>query len=86
MLKTVSPDARLTGLRETLIRTIQEEFADIRPEHAVAVLSHTVGQIIAMCDQTKVTPSMMMKVVQVNLEAGNKLAIQTMIGETKGTA
>lgn len=52
----------------------------------LALASQMVGNLIALQDQTKVTPDMAMLVVRENIEIGNATAIQTLLGKTDGTA
>jgi hypothetical protein len=52
------------------------ERAGIDPLEILAVLSKFSGRLIACLDPTKVTPDMAMKVVSMNLEAGNHEMVQ----------
>lgn len=86
MFKNVEPTGPHVALRTAIIRLIQREHPTITPEDCVAVLSFTVGQLIAMCDQRKFTPDMLLRLVQTNIELGNAEAMSNLIRHTEGNA
>lgn len=52
-------------------------------EDMLAVVSQLVGSLVALQDQTKSSPSMVMEAVAQNIEVGNRMAIDVLTN-TKG--
>lgn len=74
-------EKRLADVRNRLLRSVRTELqrGDISADELLSVLSHTVGQCIAMQDQRKVTPEQALKLVWDNIEAGNKAALSDLL-------
>lgn len=58
----------------------------MQADEILAVLSHMVGQVVAMQDQRRYTPDSVMHLVSMNIERGNEEAIASLLNETGGTA
>ncbi len=86
MLKTVEPSKDIMSAREAVLALLRKDFDHLPPQEIVAVLSYTVGQTVALCDQRKFTPEMMMQLIETNLEMGNAHAVETLLGTTAGSA
>ena len=58
----------------------------MQADEILAVLSHMVGQVVALQDQRRYTPDSVMNLVRSNIERGNVEAIDGLLNETWGTA
>lgn len=54
------------------MRPVIERHPNITAMEMLAVTSQLVGNLIAMQDQTKISPQMALEVVSINLEIGNR--------------
>ena len=79
-IRSVPPSERLQRFRESIIDALKKEPAEIPAEEILAVISYTVGQYIAFMDQRKYTAESIMQLVHSNIEAGNRQAIQALLG------
>ena len=52
----------------------------------LAIASNIVGKVLAMQDQRRYTRETAMKVVMINIETGNKQAIDDLMNKTEGRA
>lgn len=59
---------------------------DLSAEEMLAVASNLVGKIIAMQDQRCMTPEDAMKIVQNNIEEGNRQAVEHLRDSAAGSA
>lgn len=59
---------------------------NLHPVVFIALAAQLIGNLIALQDQTKFTPEMLMDVVARNIEIGNATAISNMLGSPKGSA
>ena len=82
-LKLTTPNAQHLKIRDAIIEAIRTDGADLSAIEILAVISYTVGQLVAMQDQRAITPAMAMRVVAENISAGNSDAIKN-IFETNG--
>jgi hypothetical protein len=86
-MKTVAPTALQKEFRDDFIALLHK-YTDDRALSAMEMLalaSYSVGQLVALQDQTKVTPDMALSCVSVNIELGNAHVIQG-LSDTLGTA
>lgn len=81
-----APSAAALSARDSLMEALRPHVANMDPLEILAVLSYTVGQLVAMQDQRSVTPEIAMQVVSENLAAGNAAMIDGLLGSTGGTA
>ena len=70
-MKSIAPTAKHTAVRDAILALIREKMVDAPADEILATLSYTVGQLIALQDQRKMTPEMAMQLVASNIEAGN---------------
>ena len=59
--------------------------SNLTPMEMLALTAQLVGNLIAMQDQTKVTPAMAMDLVASNIEEGNQTAVAELM-QSKGKA
>ena len=52
----------------------------------LAVAAHLTGQLVAMQDQRKMTPTMAMEIVAQNIEQGNAEILAELTGKSAGAA
>jgi methanogenic corrinoid protein MtbC1 len=78
-MKLVSPTAKHTACRDAMINAIRNEAADMDAAEILAIAAYTVGQLIALQDQRKMTPAQAMDIVAKNIEAGNAWAMQEVL-------
>ena len=84
-LKLTTPNAQHLKIRDAIIEAIRTDGADLSAIEILAVISYTVGQIIAIQGQHTFSPSEAMRVVAENISAGNSDAIER-IFKTNGSA
>jgi hypothetical protein len=84
--KIVTPDERHLKFRKALEQSIREGGLELTAEEILAILSHFVGQVIALQDQTKYTTDMVMKLVTENIQTGNREAVNSLLAHTGGNA
>lgn len=85
-MKSVQPTGAHLAFRKALEAAIEEHGKTLDAAELLAILSHLVGQVVALQDQRTVTPRMAMEVVMSNIEQGNGEAISHLLNETGGTA
>ena len=85
-LKTVAPSAQHLAFRRALEECSRKEALEMQADEILAVLSHMVGQVVALQDQRRYTPDSLMNLVRSNIERGNVEAIDGLLNETWGTA
>lgn len=72
--------------RDAVLAAMQPYADALGSEKMLAVLAYTVGQLVALQDQRKMTPDMAMTIVGQNIEQGNADAIAQMLGKPEGRA
>ena len=83
-MRRAKPSAQHAALRLKVLNLLQQEARDIDAIEVVAILSYTLGQLIAFLDQRKITSDQVM--VGANIEEGNAQAIAEGIVNTRGNA
>ena len=83
--KLTKPNEQHLKIRDAVIEAIRKDGADLPAIEILAVLSYTVGQIIAMQDQRVFTSAMAMEIVAQNISAGNSDAVESLF-KTNGSA
>ena len=73
--KKVKPSAQAVAVRDELIALMCAKMTTMDAAEILAVVAYTVGQLIALQDQRKMTPAMALALVSANIEAGNADAI-----------
>lgn len=82
-MKRVEPTSDQRAFRDELIAVLRK-YPQLRPDEMLAVASYFVGQLVAMQDQRKLTPSMAMAIVGQNIEAGNAQVLKELTGAAPG--
>ena len=80
-MKTIEPTALQKEFRDDFVQLLKI-YADTRALSSMEMLalaSYTVGQLIALQDQTKITPDMALSCVSMNIELGNAHVIQGLL-------
>lgn len=85
-MKDVLPNPQHLAFRKALEDAIRDHASTMDAMDILAVLSHLVGQVIALQDQRKVTPAMAVALVEANMERGNIEVIDGLLRETGGSA
>ena len=85
-MRRAKPSAQHAALRLKVLNLLQQEARDIDAIEVVAILSYTLGQLIAFLDQRKITSDQVMDMVGANIEEGNAQAIAEGIVNTRGNA
>lgn len=70
-MKRIDPSPAQTAFRDDMVAALRKH-QHLRPDEMLAVAAYFVGQLVAMQDQRKLTPSMAMQLVASNIEAGNQ--------------
>lgn len=85
-MKTVVPTAEHMAFRKALEAAIAQHGRNLAVQDLLAIVSHMVGQLIALQDQRTMTPAMAMDLVAANIDAGNSSAIDQLLTQTGGNA
>lgn len=83
-MKSVTPTAQHIAFRKALEEAIAKHGTTIDATDLLAILSHMVGQVIAMQDQRIYTPEVVMALVSSNIAQGNKEAFDSLM-KSEGT-
>ena len=75
MMKKIKPSTQSIAVRDELIALMRAKMTTMDTAEILAVVAYTVGQLIALQDQRKITPAMALALVSDNIEAGNADAI-----------
>lgn len=67
-------------------KAVLRKHEHLHPVEMLAIAAQLVGNLIAFQDQRALTPDQAIAMVSKNIEVGNQLAIDTVLGETKGNA
>lgn len=84
--KTVKTTPEDEAARLAVIAAMKPWADQLGAQRMLAVLAYTVGQLVAMQDQRRVTPAQAMDVVAENIELGNADFIRHALGLAKGSA
>lgn len=85
-MKTTKPTAVQLAFRDSLERAVKAHGTTLDAVELLAVLSHLVGQVIALQDQRRYSPDTIMELVQSNIEQGNAEVINGLLASTGGHA
>ncbi len=75
-MKTHQPTVEMLEYRSGLLALLDRHSGSLDASVMMALAAYSVGQIMAMQDARKWTPSLAMEVVAKNIEAGNAQAIE----------
>lgn len=85
-LNSTPPSPVVIEARLAMLEALRP-FADrLEVIEIIAVLSQTLGQMLALLDQRQFTPAQAMQVVEENLVAGNAAMLDKVFGSTGGSA
>jgi hypothetical protein len=84
-VKITKPTPGQLAARKTLEDALREH-QHLDAIEMCAVVSHFLGQLIALQDQTKYTPAQVMHLVSENIEQGNAEVIQSLLNGEGGRA
>ena len=84
-MKQINPSSAHQDFHADFAALLKKHFAQEPAETLLAVAAYAVGQLVAMQDQRRMTPSMAMEIVARNIEAGNAHALQY-LNNTEGSA
>jgi hypothetical protein len=84
--KSQEPSEVAVKCRQAVLDAIGPFREHLAGTEILAILSYTVGQVIAMQDQRNVTMEMLWKLVGANIEAGNAQIINSLARESEGSA
>lgn len=71
---------------QDLCQLVNKHAAQLTALELLAVAANMLGKLVALQDQRTTTPEMAMKVVQLNIEYGNRSVIEQLLGGKGGTA
>jgi len=84
LMRSVTASADHERIRLRLLSVLKTDGADLPADEILAVVAHLTGQLVAMQDQRRFTPDAVMTLVSQNIEAGNRHAIEFLLGKTEG--
>lgn len=83
-MKSIKPtDRHLAFMAD--VKAAMLPYTDLSSPEILALLSQLVGNAIALQDQNRYTPEMVLKLVADNIEVGNKTVVDQ-VRDTKGSA
>lgn len=83
-MKKIVPSPAHQRVRDKMLAVIRTEAATMDASEILAIAAYTVGQLIALQDQRKMTPQMALAIVSENIEAGNFQAQKDVLSADKG--
>lgn len=86
MSKIIEPTEMHNKCKLAMLDALKPYIDELSSMEVLAIMSQVVGQLVALQDQTKYTPEAVMKTVAVNVEYGNKMVIDDLLGGTAGNA
>lgn len=81
--KAIQPTKAHEDLRMGFVKACQQH-PNMPPIEMLCIAAQFVGQLIALQDQTRWTSEQILAMVGMNMEQGNKAAIENIFGATKG--
>jgi hypothetical protein len=85
-MKSMTPSEQQLAFRRALEAAMAQHAQTLDAIEILAVLSHLVGQVIALQDQRTMTSQMAMAIVTNNIEHGNREVVDRLLTETGGHA
>lgn len=85
-MKSYAPDAASHAFRTDLLDLLRKHSGDLPADRMLAIAAYSVGQLIALQDQRKMTPTMAMELVSENIQTGNQHALDEVTNKTAGSA
>lgn len=84
--KLVEPNPAHLKFRKALEGAIKQGGEELQAEEILAIVSHFVGQLVALQDQRKYTMTDVMELVSTNLERGNREVVDNLMNSMGGHA
>lgn len=77
---------RLEAVQARIMGAVRDELVngECTPAELLAVMAYSTGGCMAFQDQRKMTAEQAMALIQKNMEAGNKSAVQQILGGATG--
>ena len=85
-MRLQKPSPAMIAARDAVLAAMKPYADALGAEGLLAVLSYTVGQTIALQDQTAMTPDRAMLIVSSNIEQGNQDVIASLLTSKGGHA
>jgi hypothetical protein len=85
-MKSVAPNAEHFAFRKALEGAMVQHGQTLDAQDMLALVSHLVGQLIALQDQRVMTADTAMQIVMSNIERGNREVIEPLLMKTGGSA
>lgn len=77
-MKSVAPTPELVAAMDDM-KAVLARHQHLSAQHMLALASQFVGNLIALQDQTKMTPAMAVELVSRNIEIGNAAALEELL-------
>ena len=78
-------DARHATFKKDLDKLLKKHCSRLPAQHLLAISAQVTGMLVALQDQRKYTPEMVMAIVAENIEEGNKGMVSNLMA-SKGSA
>lgn len=83
-MKSVEPNGKHKALFDDLAATMLKHSQNLGQDEVLAILAYQTGMALALQDQHKMTPRAALRIVEMNIEAGNAHVItQAALGNLK---
>lgn len=79
-LKSAAPKPEHLAMRTAVLEALKPYQEQIDAYEILAIMSHVVGQLVALQDQTRFTADQLMTMVAQNIEQGNAEVVQGLTG------
>lgn len=83
--KLFGTDARHVTFKRDLDKLLKKHASRLPADHMLAIGAQVIGVLVALQDQRKYTPEMVMAIVAENIEEGNKGMVSNLMA-SKGSA
>lgn len=83
--KLFGTDARHTAFKRDLNKLLKEHASRLPADHMLAIGAQVVGMLVALQDQRKHTPEMVMSIVVENVKEGNKVMVSNLMASKGST-
>jgi len=80
--RTVKPTAEHRAFRDGAINLLRKHAEHLDAREMLALSAHLVGQIAALQDQRTMTPETVLKIIEKNIELGNREAVEGLLATT----
>lgn len=81
-MKHAAPGDKHFMLRQDLVNVLRRHQEVLCPAELLAVSSQLVGNLIALQDETRMSPDLAMEIVLQNIEEGNRTAVADLQART----